>query len=363
MADIRVLVVDDSALVREILTQGLNAAPGIQVVGSATDPYDARNLIIKLRPDVLTLDVEMPRMNGVEFLRQLMPQMPVPTIMVSALTERGQKVTLEALEAGAVDFVAKPQSRNPQGLQLMIRELQAKVRIANQATVRRQKQAGPDGPNTPATGTKTTPKPLRAGGTLASNARQALVIGASTGGTEALRDVVTLLPAGGPPVLIVQHMPAGFTKIFSERLNEQSAMTVREAVDGDMVTPGLVLIAPGEFHMRVMRTPRGFQVRVQPGEKMNGHCPSVEPLMVSAAKAYGADAVGVILTGMGGDGAKGLLAMRQAGAATMAQDEESSVVFGMPRVAWELGAAQKLVPLNQIAGKALGLLNRKEAKV
>ena len=353
MPDIRVLIVDDSALVREILSQGLNAAPDIQVVGTATDAFNARDQIVKLRPDVVTLDVEMPRMNGVEFLRQMMARIPIPTIMVSALTERGQKVTLEALEAGAVDFVAKPHSGDPQGLQHMILDLQGKVRIAARAQVHRHTLPGQKQSTAPGS---------RAGGQTGSSDR-ALIIGASTGGTEALRTVVSALPADSPAVLIVQHMPAGFTKMFAERLDEQSAMTVREACDGDRVLPGQVLIAPGSFHMRVVRSGQGFKVRVQAGEKVNGHCPSVEPLMTSAATAYGPDAVGVILTGMGGDGANGLLAMRQAGAPTMAQDEQSCVVFGMPKVAWGIGAAQKLVPLKEIANKSLSLLNRKGAKV
>jgi two-component system chemotaxis response regulator CheB len=348
MSNVRVLVVDDSALVREILTKGLNAAPGLQVIGTAADAYQARDMIIALRPDVLTLDVDMPRMNGVEFLSQLMPQYPVPTIMVSALTERGQRVTLDALAAGAVDFVAKPRSSTPAGLEQMLVELRAKVRMAALARLQ------PTRPR--AAPARSTESPRLVTGSLSG---KLIVIGASTGGTEALAEVLGQLPANGPPVLIVQHMPAGFTRIFAERLDAQVAMNVREAQDGDQVAPGLVLIAPGERHMRIMRAPLGLQVVVRAGERVSGHCPSVDVLMASAAAALRGEAVGVILTGMGSDGARGLRAMRDAGAHTLAQDEQSCVVFGMPRVAWENGAAAELVPLKGIARRSLQLLQGK----
>jgi len=347
VGNIRVMIIDDSALVREILTQGLNAAPGIEVVGTATDPFNARDLIPTLRPHVLTLDVEMPKMNGVEFLRRLMPQFPIPTVMVSALTTRGQKVTLDALAAGAVDFVAKPHSNDPQGLQRMIRDLQQKVRGAAQATVRAH-QPRP----------RATPTPPVPASVLRTD--KTIIIGASTGGTEAIREVITKFPANGPPVLITQHMPAGFTKIFADRLNDECAMTVREARHGEAITPGVILISPGENQTRVKRSPAGCHIDARPGEKVNGHCPSVDVLMSSAAQAYGAKAIGIILTGMGGDGAAGLKAMRDAGARTMAQDEASCVVFGMPRVAWKIGGAERLVPLAEMAGQTLALLRRNE---
>lgn len=349
---VRVLVVDDSALVREILAAGLDADPEIQVVGTATDPFSARDKIVQLRPDVLTLDVEMPRMDGVEFLRQLMPQYPLPVVMVSALTERGRKITLEALDCGAVDFVTKPSSNLAQGLQAMMTQLQLKVKVAAGANVSHWK------------GRKAARKPVpTAQRALTASTNRAVIIGASTGGTEAIREVVTRFPVTTPGVVIVQHMPAGFTRLFAERLNELSVMQVKEAQDGDSVIPGRVLVAPGDFQLEVLRSGGTYQVRIRPGEKVNGHCPSVEVLMNSAATALGEHAVGVMLTGMGSDGARGLKAMREAGARTLAQDRESSVVFGMPKVAWELGAAERLVPLGQIADTVLNWLSKKEELV
>lgn len=349
---IRVLIVDDSALVREILSQGLSADPGIEVVGTATDPFNARDKIIKLRPDVLTLDVEMPKMDGVEFLRQLMPQFPLPVVMVSALTERGQRITLDALAAGAVDFVTKPKSNLANGLQGMMTQLAAKVKLASTANVSRWKG------RQPAPGArKPTPAPL------AASTNRVVVIGASTGGTEAIKEVVEHFPVTMPGVVICQHMPAGFTQRFAERLDTLVPMQVKEAQDGDSVIPGRILIAPGGMQMSVVRSGGSYKVACRPGEKVNGHCPSVEVLMNSAATALGKHAVGVMLTGMGGDGALGLKAMRDAGARTMAQDEATSVVFGMPKVAWEKGGAEKLVPLDHIAETVINLLNKNEALV
>lgn len=349
---VRVLVVDDSALVREILAQGLNSDPGIEVVGTATDPFNARDKIVKLRPDVMTLDVEMPKMDGVEFLHQLMPQYPIPVIMVSALTERGRRITLEALEYGAVDFVTKPSSNVAGGLQQMMEVLARKVKIAATANVSHWKQKPrPTGPS---------PRVARP---LSGSTNRVIVIGASTGGTEAIRQVLSGLPATSPGVVIVQHMPSGFTSLFAGRMNEISAMDVREAKDGDSVIQGRVLIAPGGQQMRIVRSGGSYLVKCAPGPKVNGHIPSVEVLMESAARALGRHAIGVMLTGMGGDGAKGMLAMRQAGARTLAQDQASCVVFGMPRVAWECGAAEALVPLPQIADTILNWLSRKEERV
>lgn len=349
---IRVLIVDDSALVREILATGLGSDPGIEVVGTATDPFNAKDKILKLRPDVMTLDVEMPKMDGVEFLHQLMPQFPLPVVMVSALTERGQRITLEALEYGAVDFVTKPKSDVANGLQAMMQQLINKVKIASTANVSHWK----NGPKRPAV----KPRPTRP---LASSTNQMIVIGASTGGTEAIKDVITRFPVNAPGVVIVQHMPAGFTKLFAERMNDLCAMEVREAADGDSIIPGRILIAPGEKQMKVIRSGGSYKVSCKEDSKVNGHRPSVEVLMNSAAGALGKHAVGVMLTGMGGDGAKGLLAMREAGARTLAQDEASCVVFGMPRVAWEIGAAERLVPLNKISNMVLNWLNKKEELV
>ncbi|PID80513.1 chemotaxis response regulator protein-glutamate methylesterase [bacterium DOLZORAL124_64_63] len=348
---IRVLIIDDSALVREILAAGLAMDPQIEVVGTATDPFDAKDKIVKLRPDVMTLDVEMPRMDGVEFLRQLMPQFPVPVVMVSALTERGKKITLAALEAGAVDFVTKPKGSLAAGLQGMMRQLIAKVKVASTANVSGWKGR----------------KPVRRVGASSSRpeaaGNQVIVIGASTGGTEAIREVLQKFPETMPGVIITQHMPAGFTKLFAERLDSLVPMEVKEATEGDWIIPGRVLIAPGNHHMSVVCSGGSYKVSCRRGEKVNGHCPSVELMMQSAAKALGKNAVGIMLTGMGGDGARGLLAMRQAGARTLAQDEASSVVFGMPKVAFEMGGAEKLVPLGRIADTVIHWLNKNEARI
>ncbi len=349
---VRVLVVDDSALVREVLRAGLSADPGIEVVGTATDPFNARDKIVKLRPDVLTLDVEMPKMDGVEFLRQLMPQFPVPVVMVSALTERGKKITLEALDSGAVDFVTKPSSNLAAGLEGMMTQLRTKVKVASTANVAHWKGRKP--------GPRVAPSTQRA---LTASTNHAIIIGASTGGTEAIREVITRFPVNTPGVVIVQHMPAGFTRMFAERLNELSAMTVIEAKDGDSIIPGRVLIAPGEKQLEIKRSGGSYKVRCFEGPKVNGHCPSVEVMMKSAAIAFGKHAVGVMLTGMGGDGAVGLKAMRDAGARTVAQDQKTSVVFGMPKVAWEMGAAEKLVALNRISDTVLNWLSKKEELV
>ncbi|MCB2189275.1 MAG: chemotaxis response regulator protein-glutamate methylesterase [Deltaproteobacteria bacterium] len=346
---VKVLVVDDSALVREILTTGLAQDPGIQVVGSAADPYQARDKIVELRPDVLTLDIEMPRMDGVEFLRRLMPQYPLPVVVVSALTERGKQVTFDALEAGAVDFVTKPKSDVARGLSDMLLQLRTKVKIASTANVSHWKHKRP----------RETPVRPVASAALAESTDKVIVIGASAGGTEAIREVVTKFPATTPGVVIVQHMPAGFTRMFSERLNSLSAMEVKEAEDKDRVMPGRVLIAPGGLQMRVLRSGGIYQVRVEPGELVCGHCPSVEVLMQSAARYVGSNAVGAMLTGMGHDGADGLKAMRDAGARTLAQDEATSVVFGMPKEAWLRGGAEKLVPLPDVAAAILKLLAEK----
>lgn len=348
---IKVLIIDDSALVREILATGLATDPEIEVVGTATDSFDAKDKILKLRPDVMTLDVEMPRMDGVEFLRQFMPQFPVPVVMVSALTERGKKTTMEALDAGAVDFVTKPHGNLSEGLSGMMAQLIGKVKMAARANVSQWKGRRPVVPrrtlaSSPAAGTK-----------------QVIAIGASTGGTEAIRSVVQKFPASSPGVVIVQHMPAGFTQLFAERLNGLVPMQVKEAQDGDPIIPGRILIAPGEQQLTVVRSGGIYKVRCAPGDKVNGHSPSVEVMMKSVATALGKNAVGVMLTGMGSDGARGMLAMRQAGARTMAQDEASCVVFGMPKVAFETGAAERLVPLDRIADAVINCLNKKEELV
>lgn len=345
---IRVLVIDDSALVRQALSKGLSLDPLIQVVGTAGDPYAARDQIMKLDPDVLTLDIEMPHMNGVEFLRKLMPQYPLPVVMVSALTERGKQITLDALDAGAVDFVTKPKATSPGGLSEMLSELAAKLKIAATVDVKHWRQR----PN-PAGA------PRKERSRIASYSDRCLIaIGASTGGTEALRVVLTGLPADCPGILVVQHMPPGFTKMFAERLNSMCAMEVKEAETGDSVQPGRILIAPGDRHMTVRARSGNYEVVCESGPAVCGHCPSVEVLFDSVARHVGARALGVMLTGMGCDGADAMLAMRQAGAATLAQDENTCAVFGMPKEAFKRGGAASLIPLEQIAATVLTLLNR-----
>ncbi|MBW6510555.1 MAG: chemotaxis response regulator protein-glutamate methylesterase [Desulfuromonadaceae bacterium] len=351
---IRVLIIDDSALVRNILAQGLASDPGIEVVGTATDPYHARDLIIATEPDVLTLDVEMPRMDGVEFLRRLMPQHPLPVVMVSALTQHGKQITIEALDAGAVDFVSKPSVNVASGLHGMIVELCTKIKIASTANVSHWKMQRGELVRRLAAAPATR--------ALAESTDKVIVIGASTGGTEAIRRVITHFPAGMPGVVIVQHMPPGFTTMFAQRLNQLSAMQVHEAADGDRIMPGVALVAPGGVQMQIVRSGGIYRVACAGEERVNGHCPSVNVLMHSAAKHVGANAIGVLLTGMGADGALGLKAMRDAGARTLGQDERTCVVFGMPKMAHELGATETLLSIDEIAPAIIERLRRKTAQ-
>jgi len=338
---IRVLIVDDSATARAVLTDILSGDPMIEVVGTASDAYIARDKIVELRPDVICLDVEMPRMDGITFLKRLMHYMPIPVIMVSSLTQAGAKTTLEALESGAVDFVPKPHSHIYDGKDEMRDELIAKIKIASRVKVKQHLLRNTAQANTTS---------------LAETTNKILAIGASTGGTEALKDVLMGLPRNAPGTIVVQHMPANFTGPFAERLNSLCAMEVREARNGDSITPGLVLIAPGDYHMVVRRSGARYYVEIGSGEKVSGHRPSADVLLNSVAKIAGANAIGVILTGMGGDGAKGLLAMRNAGARTIGQDEASCVVYGMPKVAYELGAVENQLPLSKIANAILAVL-------
>lgn len=342
---IRVLVVDDSALVRNILKSGLSMDPEIEVVDTAADPYQARDKILELEPDVLTLDVEMPRMDGVAFLRRLMPQYPIPVVMVSALTEKGKRITMEALEAGALDFVTKPASGISRGLNAMMSDLIEKVKIASVADVSHWQNRTIEPPKT-----ETLPK------VLSGSTDKVIAIGASTGGTEAIRSMIKAFPASTPGIVIVQHMPPGFIAAFAESLDRQSAMNVKEAENGDRVMPGRVLIAPGGKQMKVRRSGGIYQTKIYEGDKVNGHCPSVGVLMDSVAEYVGDNAIGVILTGMGSDGAEGLLAMRKAGARTFGQDEKSCVVYGMPKVAFEKGAVEKQVPIDKMVYNVLKVL-------
>jgi len=357
---IRVLVIDDSALVRDILTKGLAADTGIEVVGSAPDVYVGRDKIVELQPDVLTLDIEMPRMDGVEFLRRLMPQYPIPVVVVSSLTQKGKEITLQALEAGAIDFVPKPSANVAQGLAGMMMELRTKVKIAASANVAHWKgkrveyaeraqrlEAKKSAVQHPVT------TDSRA---LSESTDKVIAIGASTGGTEALRKILVEFPVHTPGVVVVQHMPPGFTKSFADRLNEECLMEVKEAQTGDRVMQGRVLIAPGDFHMQVVRSGGRYEVVCRQSEKVSGHRPSVDVLMHSVAQHVGSNACGIILTGMGADGAKGLKAMREAGAKTFGQNEHSCVVYGMPKVAAEIGAVERVLPLEKIAGATMNVM-------
>ncbi len=337
---IRVLIVDDSALVRKILTDGLGEDDELEVVGTAADPYIARDMIIKCRPDVLTLDVEMPKMDGIEFLQKLMPQFPIPVVMVSSLTQRGKQVTLDALEAGAVDFVAKPTSNVADGLAKLIIKLRAKLKVAAQANVSHWK------------GKKINKDVIKQRSKiLAETTNKVLAIGASTGGTEAIKKVIDDLPIDSPGVVIVQHMPPGFTKMYAERLDKTSPLTVVEGKTGDLIVPGKVIIAPGAMQMRVKRVGGSYQVVCTEEDKVNGHKPSVSVLFDSVAEHVGANAMGVILTGMGGDGAEALMSMKKAGSFNVAQDEATSIIFGMPKVAIEKGGVDEILALDQIAAR------------
>ncbi|WP_110641643.1 chemotaxis response regulator protein-glutamate methylesterase [Salinicola sp. CPA57] len=335
---IRVLCVDDSALIRDLMTKIIDSQPDMTVVATAPDPLVARDLIKKHNPDVLTLDVEMPRMDGLDFLERLMRLRPMPVLMVSSLTRRGSEITLRALELGAVDFVAKPEVGIREGMMEYAGMIADKVRAAAQARPRRQGlMAEPSAPR------EALKAPML-------SSEKIIIIGASTGGTEAIRQVIEPLPANSPAVLITQHMPGGFTRSFAERLDRLCRVTVKEAEAGERVLPGHVYIAPGDWHMRLTRSGANYVIALDDGPPVNRHRPSVDVLFDSAASCAGRNALGVILTGMGRDGATGLLKMRQAGAHTVAQDEASCVVFGMPKEAIALGGATDVIALNDIAG-------------
>ena len=346
MAKTRVIVVDDSALVRSLLAEIINREADMQCVGAAADPLVAREMIRELSPDVITLDVEMPRMDGIDFLSRLMRLRPMPVLMVSTLTERGAEVTLRALELGAIDFVAKPKVGVSDGLRSLGRDITEKIRIAARATVRRA-AAAPTGAAVKAANTA-APASL---GRLSTE--KIVFIGASTGGTEATREVLVNLPHDAPALMITQHMPAGFTKSYSTRLDGLCRIRVKEAVDGERVLPGHAYIAPGGMHLSVERSGANYLARVRDSEAVNRHKPSVEVLFQSAARVVGPNALGIMLTGMGADGATAMKEMRDAGSWNLVQDEASCVVFGMPREAIAAGAASEVLPLAQIAPKLL----------
>ncbi len=346
MAKTRVVVVDDSALIRSVLKEIIDRQPDMQCVGVAADPFAAREVIRETNPDVITLDIEMPRMDGIDFLAKLMRLRPTPVVMVSTLTERGADITLRALELGAVDFVAKPRLGVADGVRQLSDDISDKIRSAASARVRRAIGAPAD-----AAAGLAAPSAL---GRLSTE--KLIFIGASTGGTEAIKDVLLGLPADAPAVLITQHMPPGFTTSYARRLDSLARIRVAEAVDGERVLPGHAYLAPGGMHLSIERSGANYLACVRNGEPVNRHRPSVEVLFESAARVVGRNAFGIMLTGMGGDGAKAMRAMRDAGAYNLAQDEASCVVFGMPREAIAHGAVHAVLALAQIAPHLLDRL-------
>lgn len=343
---IRVLIVDDSAIVRKILTTALTGEPDIEVVGTAPDPYVARDKILRLRPDVLTLDVEMPRMDGLTFLRKLMQAYPLPVIIISSIAQGGSSAAITALAEGAVEVLAKP--AGPYSVGEFGATLAQKIRAA--AAVRLAKRA--PAASAPAAAVRPpTPAVVSSG----PPRLRLIAIGASTGGTEAIERILVNLPAASPPIAIVQHIPAGFSRAFAERLNKLCAIEVREAADGDILTPGKALVAAGNFHLRLKREGGQFRAEVAGGPQVCYQRPAVDVMFESIAEGGASGMAGVLLTGMGSDGAQGLLALRRAGAHTIAQDERSCAVFGMPREAIARGAAVEVLPLSAIAGRLIGL--------
>jgi len=340
----RVLIVDDSAVVRQIFAAQLARDPELEVVGTAPDPYVARDLIVQRRPDVLTLDIEMPRMDGLTFLRKLMHFHPIPVVVVSSLTPAGGELALEALAAGAVDVMCKPGSSFTVGDMAPL--LAEKLKSAAGVDMSRERRPPP---------ASVPGAELKA---LTRTTNQILAIGASTGGTVALEHILKSFPANAPGTVVTQHMPEQFTTYFAARLKEMTRLDVREGEDGDSVVPGVALIAPGNKHLLLRRSGARYYVQVRDGPRVNRHRPSVDVMFRSVAQAAGRNAVGVILTGMGGDGAQGLLEMKQAGARTIAQDEQSCVVFGMPKVAIQVGAVDQVLPLSQVAGEVFRLLEQ-----
>ncbi len=367
MTRIKVLIVDDSALVRQVLTRILDADEAIDVVGVAPDPFVARERIKRLDPDVLTLDVEMPRMDGLTFLRNLMRLHPMPVVMVSTLTEKGAEITLEALETGAVDFVSKPKIDIAHTLEDYAAELVAKVKAASRVQVRARTTAPRASTPAPAPAVKNDTgieQKLDADAVIKARQRpihfqtteQIFAIGASTGGTEAIKEVLTRLPADTPGTLITQHIPPVFSTSFARRLNEICAMNVYEASDGQQVVRGCAYVAPGDKHLLLERDGARYICRLHDGPPVNRHKPSVDVLFRSVSQAAGGNATGIILTGMGDDGARGLLEMRNSGSQTIAQDEKTSIVWGMPGASVRLEAASEVLPLERIGARLLELI-------
>ena len=347
---IKVLIVDDSALIRSVMAEIVNSQPDMEVVGTAPDPLVAREMIKQTNPDVLTLDVEMPKMDGLDFLEKLMRLRPMPVLMVSSLTERGSEITMRALELGAVDFVTKPKISIQSGMREYTEMIADKIRAASKARIRARTIAPAGAPAAPGT----APLPILRNPLLSSE--KLIIVGASTGGTEAIREFLMQMPSDCPGILITQHMPEGFTRSFAKRLDSLCKISVQEAQGNERVLPGHAYIAPGHSHLYLTRSGANYMTRIDQAEPVNRHRPSVDVLFRSAAQAAGKNAVGVILTGMGKDGAAGMLEMKNAGAHNFAQDEASCVVFGMPREAIALGAADEIGPLTELPAMVLGYL-------
>lgn len=342
--DIKVLIVDDSAVVRKVFSEQLSRQSGIIVIGTAPDPYVARDKIVRLKPDVITLDIEMPRMDGITFLKKLMKHYPLPVIIVSSLSTKGSKIALEALSLGALEVISKPSAAYSVGD--MSLQLAEKIRAVYGAKMMKS----------PAQNIDNKPLPSIGSMALASTTNKIIAIGASTGGTEAIKKVLTRLPHNTPGVVVVQHMPAQFTTSFAQRLDELCQMRVKEAQNGDTVLNGQVLIAPGNYHMIFKRSGARYYVEVKTGPLVHYQRPAVDVLFKSVARFAGANALGIILTGMGKDGAAGMLSMKEAGAVNIAQDENSSVVFGMPKEAINIGAVHHVQDIYNIAGKTMSIL-------
>ncbi|MEN7530821.1 chemotaxis response regulator protein-glutamate methylesterase [Cupriavidus sp. 2SB] len=344
-AKIKVLCVDDSALIRSLMTEIINSQPDMEVVGTAPDPLVARDMIKRLNPDVLTLDVEMPRMDGLDFLERLMRLRPMPVLMVSSLTERGSEITMRALELGAVDFVTKPKLGIREGLIEYTDTIADKLRAASRARVKARTESAPG--STPAA-------PILRAPLLSTE--KLIIVGASTGGTEAIKEFLMPLPPDSPAIMIVQHMPAGFTKSFAQRLNGLCRITVKEAEHGERVLPGYAYIAPGDSHLLLTRSGANYVAHLSQEAPVNRHRPSVDVLFDSAAIHGGKNVTGVILTGMGKDGARGMLRMKEAGSYNLAQDEQSCIVFGMPKEAIATGGVHEVVPLHQMSQRVMAHL-------
>ncbi|UYL08690.1 chemotaxis response regulator protein-glutamate methylesterase [Bdellovibrio sp. SKB1291214] len=348
---IKVLIVDDSAVIRKLLEKIFSSAPDIEVVGTASDPYIARDKLVQLKPDVMTLDVEMPRMDGISFLEKVMQHFPTRTIIFSSLAKTGSETYLRALEAGAIEIMEKPSIDVSQTLEILGREIVEKVRVVARARI--QVRTKVNTPSTPIAKADRT--------SLARTTHQMIAIASSTGGTEALKVFLSGMPANIPGTVVVQHMPPGFTKSFADNLNAMFPFEVKEAQEGDQVVPGRVLIAPGNFHMEITRSGAFYYVKLHQNPPMHSVRPAADYLMKSVAKYAGKNAMGVVLTGMGKDGAEGLLEMKNAGAYTIAQNEETCVVYGMPAAAVALGAADKVMALDKIAGELLKQLDIRDA--